>query len=197
MQFKPLLAFISLSQLLSLASAAPAAELEARQFDPDSFKNKWLELHNNERTTRQLDSLEWDGDLAWKAQQVATQCNVDNPQLWGDNGASFNIGRYTKEQAFAEWTATSGSFPDDRSIPWQRIVANSAQKVGCGEATCVLEGDMAYTVNVCYYDPPLSDYYTNAGDNVRVPSLALLNLDLTTPFCNLPVNGSNDLDIRE
>nr|QVT77551.1 pathogenesis-related protein 1 [Moniliophthora perniciosa] len=150
MQFKPLLAFISLSQLLSLASAAPAAELEARQSDYWSDVQEWLSLHNEERQANGVGSLSWDRDLASKAQQVAKQCNVDNPQLYGENGASFNIGRYSKEQAFTDWKNTARSFPDDQSIPWQRI----------------LNFDVLYTVQVCYYDPRRKEIFIPTAGNM-------------------------------
>nr|QVT77550.1 pathogenesis-related protein 1 [Moniliophthora perniciosa]QVT77553.1 pathogenesis-related protein 1 [Moniliophthora perniciosa] len=147
MQFKPLLAFISLSQLLSLASAAPAAELEARQSDWSDIQ-EWLFLHNEERRANGVGFLSWDYNLVYQAQEVAKQCNVDNPQLHGENGASFNIGRYSKEQAFTDWKNTA-SLSGDGSIPWQRIVWPDTWRVGCAQADCQLEFDVLYTVQVC------------------------------------------------
>nr|QVT77547.1 pathogenesis-related protein 1 [Moniliophthora perniciosa] len=149
MQFKPLLAFISLSQLLSLASAAPAAELEARQSDYWSDIREWLSLHNEERRANGVGFLSWDYNLVYQAQEVAKQCNVDNPQLHGENGASFNIGRYSKEQAFTDWKNTA-SLSGDGSIPWQRI----------------LEFDVLYTVQVCYYDPRLRNLFIPTAGNI-------------------------------
>nr|QVT77549.1 pathogenesis-related protein 1 [Moniliophthora perniciosa] len=149
MQFKPLLAFISLSQLLSLASAAPAAELEARQSDFWGDIREWLSLHNQERWDNGVGPLTWDYDLAYQAREVAKQCNLDNPQLYGENGASFNMGSYSKEQAFTEWKNTA-SLSGDESIPWQRI----------------LEFDVLYTVQVCYYDPPLRDLFIPTAGNI-------------------------------
>nr|QVT77581.1 pathogenesis-related protein 1 [Moniliophthora perniciosa] len=182
MQFKPLVAFISLSQLLSLASAAPAAELEARQgFDSDAWT--WLNLHNRVRSRQDVPSLRWNSDLARRADQVAEQC-TQTPQLWGEDGASFNLGMGSIERAFDDWTDTSASWDSnnvDASLPWRRIVAQNARNVGCARARCNF-GDRWTTVNVCYYNPRLRDRTRITGTIVGVPSLALLNLDLTTLF---------------
>nr|QVT77582.1 pathogenesis-related protein 1 [Moniliophthora perniciosa] len=186
MQFKPLLAFISLSQLLSLASAAPAAELEARQgFDDDTWR--WLNLHNRVRSRQGVPSLRWSSSLARRAKQVAEQC-TQTPQLWGEDGASFNLGMGSIEQAFDDWTDTSASWDSnnvDASLPWRRIIAPNAQLFGCAQAECEFGNfgnRRTRTMNACYYNPRLRDRTRIAGTIVRVSSLALLNLDLTTPF---------------
>uniref|UniRef100_A0A0W0EYE4 Putative PR-1 protein n=1 Tax=Moniliophthora roreri TaxID=221103 RepID=A0A0W0EYE4_MONRR len=183
MQFKSLLALFSLSQVLSLASAAPPAKLEARaDGSGDDFVVEWLTLHNYDRTFTGAGPLSWSGDLAYAAQQWANQC-TENPPPADNRNYGFNIGRYTKEQAFDAWKATKDFYPDDLSRPWQQIVWKSTTWLGCGEATCTMEGDMLYTMNVCYYDP---GYNGDRATNVRVPSPALSDLDSDESVFVLP-----------
>nr|QVT77568.1 pathogenesis-related protein 1 [Moniliophthora roreri] len=173
MQFKSLLAFFSLSQVLSLASAAPPPELKARvDGTGDEFIQEWLKLHNDERNSYNAAPLSWNGDLAYAAQQWAEQC-TENPPPADSRNYGFNIGMYTKQQAFDAWKQTKSSYPGDASRPWQQIVWKSTTDLGCGEATCVLEGDMLYTMNACFYNPGYDgNYFANVEAQVRVSLLA-------------------------
>jgi len=123
------------------------------------FARNMVNAHNEVRSQLGIENLEWDEELAEKADDVFDLENCEIPINMDDLGQNglFAFGLNTERQTVNLWTNASAAYDYDKDTcllascdSYKQVVWANSKKIGCARATCL---DGSTFLWVCLYDP--------------------------------------------
>jgi len=123
----------------------------------------YLSTHNSFRAKHGAAPLEWDNQLAGKAQQWANKCVFKHSGgtlgPYGENLAAGTGGSYNINAAVKSWTDESTSYHPNNPVPshFTQVVWKGSKKLGCAVQECKGIFDPKFGLAkyfVCEYSPP-------------------------------------------
>ncbi|MEL6251650.1 MAG: CAP domain-containing protein [Bacteroidota bacterium] len=125
------------------------------------FARNLVNAHNEIRTPLGIENLEWDEELAEKAEAVFDLENCEIPLNMEDLGQNslFAFGLNTERQTVNLWANAGNAYNYDQDTcllaagscdSYKQLVWANSKKLGCARGTCL---DGSTFVWVCLYDP--------------------------------------------
>lgn len=125
------------------------------------FAQNMVKAHNEIRSQLGIENLEWDEDLALKAEAIFDLENCEIPENMEDLGQNglFAFGLNTERQSVNLWANSVNAYDYDQDTcllgrgscdSYKQLVWANSKKLGCARGTCL---DGSTFLWVCLYDP--------------------------------------------